>query len=104
METTTIDNGKQERFQQLLECLGERPRDVDLLIQVGNAAEGLARPREAFLYLSKAFELDSSKRFLIPKLRACASPEEMPRIQTLARRPAKFLEAIGESFSFPVST
>ncbi|MBI2899685.1 MAG: DUF4013 domain-containing protein [Planctomycetes bacterium] len=102
METTAQDaNQAEQRFRELLGCLDESPRDADLLVQVGTAALDLARPREGFLYLSRALELDPSKRSLLPKLRACAAPEELPALQKLMRRPGRFTEGLAGVFSYP---
>lgn len=91
----------EEQYQELLDCLTECPRDVDLLIRTGFMAYEMDRPGEAFLYLSRAFEMDPSKRFLLPKLRECALPEQMGIVRKFEKRPVTFGMAMKDVFHYP---
>lgn len=91
----------EREYQDLLECLGEAPRDVDVLIRTGNMAFEMDRPGEAFLYLTKALDLDPSRRYLLPRIRQSALPEQMEMVAKLQKRPATFRMAIKDVFQYP---
>jgi len=99
--TETKATEAEERFRELLGCLEEEPRDVDLLIRTGNAALELSRRPEAYLYFSRALELDPSQRHLLPKIRAVAEPEDLPTVMKYARRPGTFAEGLKGVFQYP---
>lgn len=89
------------RFKELLECLEENPRDLEVLIGLGTTAQELGRRMEAWLYYSRAMELDPTQRFLLPKLRAVAGPDDLAKVAAYERRPESFLKGIVPSFTYP---
>jgi hypothetical protein len=102
MEAVIGERGRLEsEFQGLIADVADAPRDVALLIRAGTTAYEIGRRPEAFLYLSRALELDLSKKSLLPKIRECARPEEMKRVEELARRPSSFALSLVDLLAYP---
>jgi hypothetical protein len=93
----------EERWKEVIDTLGESPRNVDLLVKAGQLSEQLQRPLEAYTYFEKALNLDPSKAFLVSKMKTLAvTPEQKERATRMARRPASFEASLRDIFKYPV--
>lgn len=93
----------EERWKEVVDVLGESPRDVDLLIKAGDLSEQLNRRPEAYNYYHKALTLDPSKGFLVPKLKALATgPKQVEEVTKISKRPTSFTASLNGLFTYPV--
>lgn len=93
----------EERWKEVVEVLGESPRDAELLVKAGSLSEQLNRRAEAYNYYHKALTLDPSKGFLVPKLKALASgPQQIEEVTKISRRPTSFTASLQGLFSYPL--
>lgn len=93
----------EEQWKQAVDALTEAPRNVDLLLRIGQLSERLGRAPEAYNYYRKSLTLDPSKSFLAAKLRALAvTPEQKEEAAKFSRQPASFKAALDGLYLYPV--
>ena len=68
-----------KRFESLRQKLEQDPDNADLLVQCGTTLEGLKAKKDAVPYFKRAFQIDPSLTFLLPKIngqivKAAAAP------------------------------
>jgi hypothetical protein len=90
------------RWREMMDAVGEQPRNPDVLVRAGQLAEQMGRKLEVYTYYRKAFDIDPSRSNLIPKLRQYApTPKEDEEVVRLARRPTTFARALDDVFIYP---
>lgn len=57
-----------KRFDSLRQKLEQDPNNADLLVQCGTTLEGLRAKKDAVPYFKRAFQIDPSLTFLLPKI------------------------------------
>lgn len=93
-----------DRFQEILDRLTERPRDVELLVTAGDLAEERGRTSEAWLYWKRAIDADLTLRFLVARLkRVAVDPDQQKFVAELEAQPPDFAAALRGIWRYPIT-
>ena len=92
----------EEKFREALEALGEDSRNPDIVARVAQAAEGLGRTPEAFMYYDKLVQIDPGNVWAAQRLQAMATtPEQQKRAEQVRSQPRTFGSALGGVLAYP---
>ncbi|MBI2932895.1 MAG: DUF4013 domain-containing protein [Planctomycetes bacterium] len=90
------------RYRAALDAFKDRPRDLDGILELAEAAEALGQKSEAFLYYERLYQLEPGRAGIVTRLRACAiTPDQVKKAAACVEYAPTFSHTLDDVFTYP---